>query len=60
NLIARAATENIPMLMVSNDTYQTAKKIDGIVPLLTTKEMFKIDILTDLVQQNVDIKSIIS
>ena len=60
NLIARAATENIPMLMVSNDTYQTAKKIDGIVPLLTTKEMFKIDILTDLVQQNVDIKSISS
>jgi len=60
NLIARAATENIPMLMVSNDTYQTAKKIDGIVPLLTTKEMFKIDILTDLVQQNVEIKSIIS
>ena len=39
---------------------KTAKKIDGIVPLLTTKEMFKIDILTDLVQQNVDIKSIIS
>jgi len=54
NLIARASTENIPMLMVSTDTYQTAKKIDGIVPLITSSELSKIELLTDLVRQNIN------
>ena len=60
NLIARASTDNIPMLMVSTDTYQTAKKIDGIVPLITPAEISKIELLTDLVQQNVNFAQLAS
>lgn len=54
NLIARASTENIPMLMVAADTYQTAKKVDDIVPLITANETGKIDLLTDLARQYID------
>ncbi len=56
NLIARASTDNIPMLMVSADTYQTAKKIDGIVPLITSSDKSKIELVTDLVRQNVNLE----
>ncbi|MFH1853619.1 MAG: DRTGG domain-containing protein [Candidatus Neomarinimicrobiota bacterium] len=59
NLIARASDEKIPLLMVASDTYQTAKKIDDIVPLITAKETGKIELLAELVRQNVKIDNLI-
>lgn len=58
NLIARAGNENIPLLMVAGDTYQTAKKIDEIVPLIKAKETAKIELLTELVRKNVDLEAL--
>ncbi len=58
NLIARAGNDNIPMLMVAGDTYQTAKKIDEIVPLTKPRETAKIEILEQLIRQNIALEAI--
>jgi len=40
--------------MVFSDTYQTAKQIESLEPLLTKEDEEKIKILTELVQKYVD------
>jgi BioD-like phosphotransacetylase family protein len=50
---------NIPILLVPFDTFQTAKQIDDMIPLLTKDDTERIAMLEKLVQQNVDLKSII-
>jgi uncharacterized protein len=59
NLISRAADMNIPMLLVPFDTFQAAKQIDDMVPLLTRDDAERINLLQKLVEQNVDLKAII-
>ncbi|MFZ5639528.1 MAG: DRTGG domain-containing protein [Bacillota bacterium] len=58
NIIAKAAERNIPMLLVSPDTYQVARKIDSMAPLLTKDSGDKINLLQDLVRDKVNIKDI--
>ncbi len=53
NIIAKAAERNIPLLLVFSDTYQTAKQIDSIEPLLTKDDSEKIEILKQLVSRHV-------
>ena len=59
NLISKAADMNIPMLLVPFDTFPTAKQVDDMVPLLTKDDTERIAMLKKLVEQNVDIKSLI-
>ena len=47
------------MLLVPYDTYETAKRIDSIDPLLTKDEKHKIELLGKLIQTNVDIQKIV-
>ena len=59
NLIAKASDMNIPLLLVPFDTFQAAKQIDDMIPLLTIDDTERIELLKKLIEQNVDIKSIV-
>jgi BioD-like phosphotransacetylase family protein len=50
---------NIPILLVPFDTFQTAKQVDDMVPLLTKDDTERIDLLKKLVEQNVNIGAIV-
>ncbi|MBU6998849.1 MAG: AAA family ATPase [Theionarchaea archaeon] len=56
--VSKAATRNIPLLLVSSDTYQTAKQIDDLEPLLTREDVRKIDLLETLVKDHVKLGEI--
>ena len=55
NIISKASERNIPLLMVFSDTYQTAKQIDSLEPLLTKDDVEKIDLLKELVKKHVNL-----
>jgi uncharacterized protein len=59
NLISKATDMNIPMLLVPLDTFQAAKQIDDMIPLLTRDDSERIGLLQKLIEQYVDIKAII-
>jgi hypothetical protein len=59
NLIAKASNRNIPLLLVPKDTFQTAKKIDELIPLLGKEETIKMELLGKLVKENVNLKGIL-
>jgi BioD-like phosphotransacetylase family protein len=59
NTISKAMEKNIPLLLVSSDTYQTAKHIDDLEPLLTKDDTEKIKLLKELVSEYVDINRIV-
>ncbi|MDD5700501.1 MAG: DRTGG domain-containing protein [Dehalococcoidales bacterium] len=59
NIISKASDKNVPMLLVPFDTFATAKQVDDLVSLLTKDDTERIDLIQKLVEQNVDINSII-
>ena len=59
NLISMAQDRNIPLLLVPFDTFETARQIDNMTPLLTKDDTARIDLLADLVAKNVDANSLI-
>lgn len=60
NIISKASTDNIPLLAVPADTYEVAKQIDNLQPLLTKDDQQKIDLLGELVRKHVNLKEIIN
>ena len=59
NIISKASERNIPLLMVFSDTYQTAKQIDSLEPLLTNEDSDKVELLKGLIQKRVNLKEMI-
>jgi BioD-like phosphotransacetylase family protein len=59
NLINMAKMKKIPLLLVSLDTFRTAKQIDDMERLLTSNEKMKIELIERLVSENVDVKAIL-
>jgi len=55
NIISKASEKNIPLLMVFSDTYQTAKQIESLEPLLTREDTEKVDLLKEMVQKHVQL-----
>jgi hypothetical protein len=55
NVISRAAEKNIPLLLVTTDTFKTAKQLDELEPLLTKDDPEKIALFTNLVKENLDL-----
>ena len=55
NLIAQAARNEVPMLLVALDTYQAAKQIDGIEALPTKDETEKIAFITSMIKDHVNL-----
>ena len=58
NIIAKASERNIPLLMVFSDTYQTAKQIESLEPLLTRDDVEKVELLKQLVLKHVKVQEI--
>ena len=59
NIISKASERNIPLLMVFSDTYQTAKQIEGLEPLLTKDDGDKVELLKNLFQKHVNLQEIL-
>ena len=60
NIIAKASEKNIPLLLVSIDTFQVAKQVDRMEALLTKENESRIKTLTQLMEKYVDIDHISS
>ncbi len=58
NIVAKAADQGIPLLLVSGDTYSTALQVERIRPLLRTEDEAQIDKLTAMISDHVDIGAI--
>ena len=54
-LVAKAEDRGIPLLLVAHDTYQTAKLVDGLEPLLHTGDVTQIDALEEMVRNHLDL-----
>jgi len=55
-LITRASERKIPLLLVSPDTYQIAKQIDFIEPLLQKNDSDKILLIERMIKEHVNLK----
>lgn len=53
NIISKASENNIPLLLVDTDTFQTAKMIESVEPLITKEEKGKFELLSNLVNDNI-------
>jgi len=53
NIIARAAAANVPLLLVAQDTFQAAKKVDDLVSLLSKDDESKMDLLQKMVETHI-------
>jgi BioD-like phosphotransacetylase family protein len=60
NIISKASERNIPLLMVFADTYQTAKQIESLEPLLTKDDSEKVELLKGLIQRHINIQEIVA
>jgi len=58
SIISKASDLNIPLLLVPSDTYQTAKQIDNLEPLLTKDDAEKIGLWEHLVQEYLNVTEI--
>ena len=58
NIIARAEKMCIPLLLVSNDSYQTARQIDDLEALPTKDDREKICLIEKMMSDHVDIKKL--
>jgi BioD-like phosphotransacetylase family protein len=58
-LISKAESENIPLLLVAADTYQTAKQVDTLQPLITKDDTDKINMLERTVKERIKLNRII-
>jgi BioD-like phosphotransacetylase family protein len=58
NVTAKASELKIPVLLVPTDTYATAMQVDKLEPLLTKDDDKKIEIITQLVKENVDLVAV--
>ena len=60
NIIARAEAANVPLLLVSWDTFRTAQEVDLVEPLMTKTDAAKVELLARLVKEHVDLKGVVA
>jgi len=58
NIVAKASGQNVPLLVVSGDTYSTALQIERIRPLLRAEDEGQIAELIDMISDRVDMEAI--
>jgi len=56
SVVAKASELGVPLLLVPKGTYETALQVEGIHPLLTADDHDKIEQLTALVEEHVDLQ----
>ncbi|OPY06944.1 MAG: Phosphate acetyltransferase [Syntrophaceae bacterium PtaB.Bin095] len=57
-ILAKAESLGIPLLLVSMNTHETAKRINQIEPLPTKDDAEKIDLIAKMVRDHVDLKAV--
>lgn len=60
NIIAKVEQAGTPMLLVTPDTYQVARQIDRMEPLLTKEATQKVELLKQSVANNIDVNALLS
>ncbi|MFH0818091.1 MAG: DRTGG domain-containing protein [Candidatus Micrarchaeota archaeon] len=58
NIISKAIEHGVTLLLVPYDTYETAKKIELIEPLLAKGDSERVNALEKLVKENIDLKKL--
>ncbi len=58
HLVGKAAKLKIPMLLVTADTYETGRQIEGMEPLPTKDDTDKIALIEQMVRTHVDIEAL--
>jgi hypothetical protein len=58
NVLSKADAAGIPLLLVSSDTYQTALKVDRIVPRFSPQDASRIATLVELTQEHIDLDAV--
>lgn len=58
NLLSKASDLNIPLLLVSEDTYRAAQHIDNMEALISKDDSEKIELLEQLVKKHINIEEI--
>lgn len=53
NIIAKAEEKKVPLLLVPFDTYETARQVDAMMPLLGKDETGKIELLGELARKHI-------
>jgi hypothetical protein len=59
HIVSKATERKVPLLLVTYDTYETARRIDSMEPLMTKDDKQKIELLGKLIQENVNIQEIV-
>ncbi len=59
NIISKADERNVPLLLVPYDTFETAKRMEEMEPLLTKEDTGKIGILEKSVKENVSLEELL-
>jgi BioD-like phosphotransacetylase family protein len=57
NIISQVSEKGIPLLLAGEHTYSVAKRIDDVERLLTKDETSKIDSLTDMAREHLDLNA---
>lgn len=58
NVTSKASEQGVPILLVPSDTYETARQVDDLEPLLTKEDAEKVELLAQLVKDHVDLATI--
>jgi len=58
NILARASGTNVPLLLVAQDTFQAAKKVDNLVSLLSKDDDEKMEQLASMIKDHVEATTI--
>lgn len=59
NIIARASERGVPLVLVSQDTFQAAKQVDDLEPLLTAGETAKVELLERTVTESLRLERLL-
>jgi len=60
NIIAKASEMNVPLLLVPSDTYQVARQIDLMEPLLTRDNEQNLKLMEEMVKKNIKLDGILN
>ena len=58
-IISKADDRGIPLLLVAQDTFMTAQKIDNIEPLLTKDDRARLGLLSSLAEKHIDLRALV-
>ena len=59
-IISKADDRGIPLLLVAQDTFMTAQKVDNIEPLLTKDDHARLELLSGLAERHIELRALTS